>query len=175
MSKFVAAILFLTLTVGISFARDTPTQVINWPETGPIVVRVTLGKFKELSSISSQRNYVIETRAENLWNKKISHLGFNLYLYDKNRVRIGDGWITLDNIDPGQTVKFETTVHTVGTPVSVELIPNSVPSELRPLAPPKKVSITVNSRREPVSRWSSGWHYAQARSADGWKAQFGVR
>lgn len=144
MSKFLTAILVLTL-VGFSFAKDTATQVINWPENAPTVVRVTLGKFKELSSIASQRNYVIETTAENLWNKKISHLGFNLYLYDKNKVRIGDGWISLENIDPGQVVKFETTVHTVGTPVSVGLIPNSIPPELRPLAPPKKVSITVNS------------------------------
>jgi hypothetical protein len=145
MSRFVASILFLTLTVGLSPAKDTPTQVINWPPAGPTIVRITLGKFKELSSISSQRNYVIETRAENLWTKKISHLGFNLYLYDKNKVRIGDGWITLDNIGPGEAVRFETTVHSVGTPASAELIPNSVPAELQPLAPARKVSITVNS------------------------------
>jgi len=83
--------------------------------------------------------------AENLWNKKISHLGFNLYLYDKNKIRIGDGWITLDNVTPGQSIKFQTTVHALGTPVSVELAVNSVPADLQPLAPPKKVSVTVNS------------------------------
>jgi len=127
------------------FAKDVPTQVINWPATGSTVVRVTLGKFKEISSVSSQRNYVIDTTVENLWTKKISRMGFNLYLYDKNKVRIGDGWITLENIEPGQAVKFETTVHTVGAPVSVELVPNSLPTELQPLAPPRKVSITVNS------------------------------
>jgi PEGA domain len=145
MSRFIVSVLFLTLAVGLSPAKDTSTQVINWPQAGPTIVRVTLGKFKELGSISSQRTYVIDTTAENLWSKKISHLGFNLYLYDKNKVRIGDGWITLENIVPGQTVKFETTVHTIGTPVSVELMPNSVPAELQPLAPPKKISITVNS------------------------------
>ena len=128
-----------------SSAKDQPTQVINWPQTGATIVRVTLGKFKELSSISSQKTYVIDTTAENLWTKKISRLGFNLYLYDKNKVRIGDGWITLENIAPGQAVKFETTVHTMGTPVTVELMPNSLPAELQPLAPPRKVSITVNS------------------------------
>jgi PEGA domain len=145
MSRPIIVILLLAFTIGLSSAKDTPTQVINWPDGTSTIVRVTLGKFKELSSISSQRNYVIETTAENLWNKKISHLGFNLYLYDKNKVRIGDGWITLDNIGPGQSVKFETTVHAVGTPVSFELIPNSVPTELQPLALPKKVSMTVNS------------------------------
>jgi len=144
MSRSIVAVLVLVLT-GFSSAKETPTQVINWPATGAPVVRLTLGKFKELSSISSQRNYVVETTAENLWQKKISHLGFNLYLYDKNKVRIGEGWITLDNVGPGQSIKFETTVHTVGTPVSVELVANSVPVELQPLAPPRKVSLTVNS------------------------------
>jgi hypothetical protein len=141
---FLATVLFLTASASLS-AKDTPGQVINWPQTGTTVVRVTLGKFKELSTISSQRNYVIETTAENLWSKKIPHIGFNLYVYDKNKVRIGDGWIVLDNVSPGQTVKFETTVHSIGAPVSFELLPNSVPAELQPLAPPKKVSITVNS------------------------------
>jgi len=145
MSKIIAAVLF-TLVVTYSLAgKDAPTQVINWPQTGSAVVRVTLGKFKEIGSVAGQRNYVIDTTAENLWNKKISHLGFNLYLYDKNKIRIGDGWITLDNVTPGQSIKFQTTVHALGTPVSVELAVNSVPADLQPLAPPKKVSVTVNS------------------------------
>jgi hypothetical protein len=32
-----------------------------------------------------------EGSAASLWNKKISHLGFNLYHFDKNKVRIGNG------------------------------------------------------------------------------------
>lgn len=145
MSKFSTTLLLLAVLTISSGAKDAPTQVINWPATGSTIVRVTLGKFKEISSVSSQRNYVIDTTAENLWSKKISRMGFNLYLYDKNKVRIGDAWITLENIAPGGAVKFETTVHTVGAPVSVELVPNSLPAELQPLAPPRKVSITVNS------------------------------
>jgi hypothetical protein len=126
-----------------SAAKDVPTQVINWPQTGSPVIRITLGKFKEISSVAGQHTYLIDTTAASLWNKKIAHLGFNLYLFDKNKVRIGDGWITLDNLTPGQAVKFQTTVHALGTPASVELAANSVPPELQPLAPPKKVSITV--------------------------------
>jgi hypothetical protein len=145
MFKAIAAALF-TIVVTYSLAgKDAPTQVINWPQTGSTVVRITLGKFKEIGSLAGQHTYVIDTTAENLWNKKISHIGFNLYLYDKNKTRIGDGWITLDSVAPGQAVKFQTTVHALGTPVSVDLAVNSVPAELLPLAPPKKVSMTVNS------------------------------
>jgi hypothetical protein len=145
MSKRLAPFLFTILVICSAAGKDAPTQVINWPSTGTTVVRVTLGKFKEISALGGQHNYLIETTADNLWTKKISHLGFNLYLFDKNKVRIGDGWITLENVPPGQSVKFQTTVHALGTPVSVELAVNSVPAELQPLAPPKKISMTVNS------------------------------
>lgn len=139
------SLIFPLCVAVLAAAKDTPTQIINWPQTGSAVVRVTLGKFKEISSVAGQHNYLIDTTAENLWSKKISHLGFNLYLYDKNKVRIGDGSITIENVPPGQSVKFQTTVHALGTPASVELAVNSVPAELQPLAPPKKISMTVNS------------------------------
>jgi PEGA domain len=145
MSKIIAATLLVVFATSTLVGKDTPTQVLSWPQTGSPVVRITLGKFNQISSVAGQRNYLIDTTAENLWSKKISHLGFNLYLYDKNKVRIGDGWIALDNVPPGQSVKFQTTVHALGTPASVEIAPNSVPAELQPLVPPKKVSITVNS------------------------------
>jgi PEGA domain len=145
MTKLIAAVLFLACVAGSLMAKDTPAQIINWPTTGPTIVRITVGKFNQISSVAGQHNYLIDTTAENLWSKTISHMGFNLYLYDKNRVRIGDGWITLENITPGQTVKFQTTVHALGTPASIDLAVNSVPDELRPLAPPKKVSMTINS------------------------------
>ncbi len=141
---FVLTSCLLVITSSVA-AKDTPSQVINWPQSGAPVVRVTLGKFNQISSVAGQHNYLIDTIAENLWSKKISHLGFNLYLYDKNKVRIGDGWITIENVPPGQSVKFQTTVHALGTPVSAELAVNSVPAELQPLAPPKKVSMTINS------------------------------
>jgi len=135
----------LLLVSSLAAAKDAPSEVINWPQTGATVVRITLGRFKEVGSVAGEHSYVSDTTAENLWSKKISHIGFSLYLYDKNKVRIGDGWITLDNIGPGQAVRFQTRVHAVGAPVSVELVANSLPVELQPLAPAKKISITVNS------------------------------
>jgi hypothetical protein len=145
MSRIPTLIVCLLTAFSSSFAKDAPSQTINWPQTGAPVLRVTLGKFKDIGSMPGQRNFLVDTTAENLWTKKIGHLGFNLYIYDKNKTRIGDGWIAIDNVIPGQVVKFQTTVHAVGTPVSVELFANSVPQELQPVAPAKKVSITVNS------------------------------
>jgi hypothetical protein len=136
--------LAIFLAVGAA-AKDQPAQVIFWPQPGTPVLRFTFGKFKELSSVGNQHTYMVDTTAENLWSKKISHAGFSLYLFDKNKVRIAEAWITVSDIGPGQSVKFQTTFAASGVPVSMELVANSLPPELGPAAPAKTISITVNS------------------------------
>jgi len=134
------------LSIAITlYGKEPPAQMLVWPPTGTPVLRFSFGKFKELSSIGNLHNYLIDTTAENVWGKKISDATFTLYLFDKNKARIGEGWITLSNVGTGQSVKFQTTVGASGTPVSLEIMPRSLPAELQPLAPPKVISITVNS------------------------------
>src|ERR1700727_657809 len=100
MSKMIADAFFVVVVTCSLAARDVPTRVINWPQTRSPVIRITLGKVKKISSVGGQHPSLIDTTAASLWNKKISHLSFNFYLFDKNKVRIGDGWITLDNPHP---------------------------------------------------------------------------
>ncbi|HWY02607.1 MAG TPA: hypothetical protein VNX60_02980 [Candidatus Acidoferrum sp.] len=53
MTKIFPAALFTIVVTCRLAARDAPTQVIHWPQTGSVVVRITLGKFKEISSGST--------------------------------------------------------------------------------------------------------------------------
>jgi hypothetical protein len=116
------------------FAKDPPLQVITWPEQGTPIVRFTFTKFKELGTIGRERSYVTDTSAENLWSKPIDGT-FSLYLFDKNKVRIGQATLTLSNVSPGETVKFQTTVVAVGPPASLSV---ALPAR-------KQVSITINT------------------------------
>ncbi len=141
----VCVFIAILLAVVTATAKEPPAQIIVWPETGSPVLRFSFGKFREISSLGSQRTYVIDTTAENLWTKTISSANFSLYLYDKNKVRIGDGFISLNSIGRGESVKFQTTISSSGTPSSVSLVAKDLPSELSPLAPPRLVSLTVNS------------------------------
>ena len=109
------------------------------------MVRFTFGKFKGLGSSRTTHSYSIDTTVENLWDKRISEANFSLYLFDKNRVRIGEGWISISNAGPGEVIKFETNVQASGLPISMEIAPRSLPAELRSYLPPKKISVTVNS------------------------------
>jgi hypothetical protein len=134
-------VVFLTL----ANAKEAPPLVIEWPASGTTVLRFSFGKFKELSSLGKQHVYSTDVTAENLWNKKISRADFTLYIYDKAKVRIGEGWISISDVSPGGVVKFQTNITASGVINLVELVPQSLPPELQPALPPKAISMTVNS------------------------------
>lgn len=129
----------------VVFAKDQPIITVMWPDSGNAILRFTFGKFKEVGGIANERSYIIDASAENLWSKPISDATFSLYVFDKNKARIGEGFISISNVGPSQVVKFPVTLASSGLPASLTLIAKSLPKELGPAAPPKKVSITVNS------------------------------
>lgn len=129
--------LLVCLAVLPALAKDTPLQIIDWPETGTPVLRFTFSKFKSLPGMGSLHGYVMDTTAENLSNHVIAAERFSIYLLDKNKVRVGEDVISVTNVGPGETVKFETTVNASGQPASITL------REIAPSA--KTISLTVNS------------------------------
>jgi len=133
------------LLVPETSAKEPPPQVMDWPGSGQAVVRFSFGKFKETSSTGKQRDYTADVVAENLWNKKISKAEFTLYVFDKAKVRIGEAWIAINDVNPGQTVRFQMGIGASGTIVSMELVPRSLPTELQAFLPSKTISIAVNS------------------------------
>jgi hypothetical protein len=139
------SLLLVFLLLASALAKDTSQQVIVWPESGAPVLRFTFGRFREIGEMGSQRTYVTDTTAQNLWDKTISLATFSLYLFDKNKARIGEGFITVSNVGLGETIKFQTTVGASGVAVSISLVPQSLPKELGPKLPAKTVSMTVNS------------------------------
>ena len=148
MSRNRLSVGFLVLVIafaGLSAGKERPAEVIVWPATGHPVVRFSLSKFKQTGSSGKQHSYVIDVTAENLWGKRISRADFSLYLFDKDKVRIGQGWISISDVAAGQVVKFQIFADASGTPVSMELAPQSLPSELQSYLPPRTISVTVNS------------------------------
>lgn len=125
------------LIASAAYGKEPSAQVIVWPESGAPVLRFTLGKFKEIGSFGNRRTFLIDTFAENVSSKLIPNGAFSLYLFDKNKVRIGEGWITFSNVGPGQAVKFQLNVDASGTPVSASIVATS--------DVPRRISITINS------------------------------
>lgn len=122
---------------GLLMAKDAPLATVNWPASGTPVVHFTFSKFKALSGMGALHGYVMDVTAQNLSSKPIPKAQFHLYLFDKDKVRVGEDGIELNNVSPGETVKFETTVMASGTPMSVSL------EEFSQTA--RAVTLTVNS------------------------------
>lgn len=138
--------LFLgSVLLATASAKEAPPQILVWPTSGAPVVRFTFGKFKDVGSVGKQHNYTTDTTAENLWNKKISAAEFTLYVFDKDKVRIGDASLGISDVNPGGIVKFQTFLNLSGTIASLQLVPRVLPIELQGFLPVKTISITVNS------------------------------
>jgi hypothetical protein len=117
-------------------AKDQPFQVVSWPDSGQSVLRFTFSKFKELGGgMGKERTYITDVAADNLSDRTITGASFSLYLFDKSKARIGEGYINLTNVTAGETVKFQITIAASGSPSSVAVTTSA----------PRAVSMTVNS------------------------------
>lgn len=141
---FGCALAMLVLTAALQ-GKKHPDVVLVWPSSGKPVLRFTFTKIKHVSSLGKQGTYVFDITAENLWDKKIPSAAFWLYLFDKDRVRIGDGTILVRDIAPAEVVKFEVMTQASGNPETMAIEPESLPAGLEPNLPPKTIGITVNS------------------------------
>jgi hypothetical protein len=139
---FIVSLLAVTATG--TFAKDAPVSPVDWPTDNPIM-HFEIGKFVKTGSYHNQNVFNIDVVAKNVSSKKISNISFRVYLEDKAKIRIGDAWISLTNVGPGETVKMVVTSQTLGTPTSFSIAPDHLPEELAYLAPSKVISTIVYS------------------------------
>jgi hypothetical protein len=114
-----------------------PVQVVTWPTSGTPVLRFSFNKFKDIGSMGSLRTFASDITAENLSAKLLPTEKFSVYIFDKKQVRIGEAWMQVDNLGPGQSAKFQITFNASGAPATVSVL------ALTDI--PRKVSLTVNS------------------------------
>lgn len=141
-----ACLVIITLLVCLAVApAKGANQVIDWPETGSPVLRFTILKIRQVGSYGPQHTYTIDAQVQNLWSKKIPSATFRFYMFDKSKVRIGEGYIDLSNLSPNETIRIELNCSTAGTPLTLSVTPQTLPVELQDKAPPRMVALTVYS------------------------------
>jgi hypothetical protein len=130
-------ILFLLLLSIAAFPADT---VLNWPVTGEPMLRFTVGKLRQISSVSGQTDYLGDALAENLGTKPIPAASFYLYLLDKTGKRVGEGYLEVTNLAAGQQAKIPVSVHAMGSFARMELQPQHLPTD-----EPMKIKMSITS------------------------------
>jgi hypothetical protein len=138
------AMVALLLSCLSAFAKG-PIQTLNWPSDEKPILRFEVDNITRVGSVGKQNSYEIDITVQNLWNKAIPSAEFYVYMYDKNKVRIGDGWIDFTNVGPQQAVKVPLHAAVIGSPQTISVAPRTLPAELGPAAPAKLISINIYS------------------------------
>ena len=118
--------LLLLISCGLLFslagqAADKPSLVYEWPPQGPHTLHLEFGKFVRTNIYAKQNSYTVDVLAQNVSSKTIAAQAFDLYVFDKNHVRIGEGYFVVNDLAPGQKTMQPMTLTTTGNPVTMEL------------------------------------------------------
>lgn len=144
MRSFLSALLiYLALLPCIAYGKDALPPV-SWPNDKPLL-QFTISKVNHVGGYQGQQTYILELAVTNISGKRIPQATFTFYLFDKQQVRIGQGYIELTNVSPNETVKMQVNAQVVGTPSSFTINPQHLPAELAGAAPPKLIAVTVYS------------------------------
>jgi len=142
--RYVLSVLALCLALtGLLQAKDALPPV-SWPTNSPLL-QFTVNKMNHVGGYQGQQTYNMELAVTNVSGKRISQASFVFYLFDKQQVRVGQGYIDLVNVSPNETVKMQVNATAMGTPASFTITPQHLPAELAGAAPPKAIAVTVYS------------------------------
>jgi hypothetical protein len=117
---------------------------VSWPTDKPLL-QFTISKINHVGGYQGQQTYILDLAVTNLSTKRIPQAAFTFYLFDKQQVRVGQGYIDLANVSPNETVKMQVNAQAVGSPASFTVIPQRLPPELAGATPPKLIAVTVYS------------------------------
>jgi len=143
MRNFLSAVL-VCLTLGTLVHGKDALPTVSWPTDKPLL-QFTISKVNRVGAYQGQQTYILDLAVTNVSAKRIPQATFTFYLFDKQQVRVGQGYIDLANVSANETVKMQVNAQAVGTPASFTIIPQRLPPELAGAAPPKLIAVTVYS------------------------------
>src|ERR1700722_19804807 len=141
-------LLCLLVLISSGYGKDAPI-VMYWPDQINGTLKLSFTKFQPFAAGKSQTMYLSDVIVENLTNKLIPQIVFDVYVTDKAGVRIGDGVLRMSNIGSLQQVKGNVQVVCMGVPAGFSLLarkemlgPKTVP--LKILSSPPGAKLTVD-------------------------------
>lgn len=124
MKRLSTALIVTTLLAVAAFAKNEPVIVMLWPAEKP-VLKLSFDKFREQGSYSGQDSFLTNVIVENLTDKQIPRASFAVYFLDRNRVRIGQGNLLVNDLEARQSARIQFQFNSVGAPFSLTLSPKS--------------------------------------------------
>jgi hypothetical protein len=128
--KNLCACLLLLFSSVVAGAKSR-SIVVTWPPNKPAIA-LTFDKFRQLGSHSGQNSYVSDVTVLNLTDNQIPSESFTVYLFDKNKIRIGQGSLQVTDLDGGQSTKIQFQFNSGGVPTSLKLSAKPQPAIVQP-------------------------------------------
>lgn len=148
-SLFVTIILALT---SLTWAKEKPEPTITtlWPDSSNPTLKLVFGRFVQQGpGYGGQTSFVSEVIAQNVSAKRIPRASLTVRLFDRNKVRVGDSVLNVNDLGPNESTKIAFQFFTTGLPASLSLAAHNdtsgVPTSLRTI-PLKIVSVPPGAR-----------------------------
>jgi hypothetical protein len=113
----------LIVASALSFAKK-PDLIMMWPPENP-TLKLTFGAFHEMGSYAGKMTLVSDVTVQNLTAKVMPRASFNVSLLDRNNVRLGNGLLIIEDLNPGQSAKVQFQCTSVGQPAMLNLAANN--------------------------------------------------
>ncbi len=90
--------------------------VMFWPKQDNAILKLTFSRFQNMGTYGGQMTLVSSVLVQNLSAKLIPKASFSVALLDKDRVRVGNGNLVVDELGPGESAKVQFQCESAGVP-----------------------------------------------------------
>jgi hypothetical protein len=133
--------------------------VMFWPSQDFAILKLTFSRFQNMGTYGGQMTLVSNVVVQNLSAKLIPKASFSVSLLDKDRVRVGNGNLVIDDLNAGESAKVQfqcesagapavlsiSARNNAGVPVSLKTIPMTV------ISVPAGASLKVDGKDEGLT------------------------
>ncbi len=90
--------------------------VMFWPAQDNAILKLTFSRFQNLATYAGKMTLVSTVVVQNVSAKALPRASFTVALLDKDRVRVGNGTLIIDDLDAGESAKVQFQCESVGAP-----------------------------------------------------------
>ena len=151
-SRLLLISIAVSVLAALSWSKQKPEPAITmmWPDANNPTLKLVFGKFVEQGpGYGGQRMFVSDVIVQNVSSKRIPRASLTVRLFDKDRVRIGDSVLNVNDLGPSESTKIAFDFRTSGLPTSLTLGAHNdssgVPTSLK-MVPLKIVSVPPGAR-----------------------------
>ncbi len=130
MRRFLLPLLLLVLLCTLAHAtkekdgskdQSDTGIVMFWPNQDNAILKLTFSRFQNMGTYGGQMTLVSNVVVQNLSTKLIPRASFSVALLDKDRVRVGNGSLVIDDLNAGESAKVQFQCESAGAPAVLSI------------------------------------------------------